>query len=105
MDKSCKQNSRKNATKNQQREQNKAIRLAYNLPMWISVDKLHLIGSLEIVSKIIQKLSSEYLARALKRNKEIKNITEKHSKTWSQIKMFEIPLQNILKRKKEKNKK
>ena len=95
MDKTCKQNSRKNATKNQhaktpkikniksninmylyktmvrplymyanaawanvtksdlnniQREQNKAIRLAYNLPMWTSVDELHQIGNLEIVS-------------------------------------------------------
>ena len=52
-----------------QREQNKAIRLAYNLPMWTSVDELHQIGNLEIVSKTIQKLSSEYLARAIKRNK------------------------------------
>ena len=45
--------------------------------MWTSVDELHQIGNLEIVSKTIQKLSSEYLAWAIKRNKEIKNITEK----------------------------
>ena len=49
-----------------QREQNKAIRLAYNLPMWTSVDELHQIGNLEIVRKTIQKLSSEYLAGAIK---------------------------------------
>ena len=61
-----------------QREQNIAIRLAYNLPMWTKVDELHQIGNLKIVSKTIQKLSSKYLARAIKRNKEIKNITEKH---------------------------
>ena len=79
-----------------QREQNKAIRLAYNLPMWTSVDELHQIGNLEIVSKTTQKLSSEYLARAIKRNKEIKNITEKHLITWSQIKMYQTPLQNNL---------
>ena len=79
-----------------QREQNKAIRLAYNLPLWTSVDELHQIGNLEILSKTIQKLSSEYLARAIKRNKENKNITEKHLITWSQIEMFQAPLQNIL---------
>ena len=61
-----------------QREQNKTIRFAYNLPMWTSVDELHPIENLEIVSKTIQELSSEYLARAIKRDKEIKNITEKH---------------------------
>ena len=49
-----------------QREQNKAIRPAYNLPMWTSVDELHQIRNLEILSKAIQKLSSEYLARAIK---------------------------------------
>ena len=64
--------------------------------MWTSVDELHQIGNLEIVSKTIQKVSSEYLASAVKRNKEIKNITEKHLKTWSQIKMYQTPLQNIL---------
>ena len=37
------------------REQNKAIRLAYNLPMWTSVDELQQIGNLEMVSKTIQK--------------------------------------------------
>ena len=88
-----------NVTKNDlnkiQREQNKAIRHAYNLPMWTSVDELHQIGNLELVSKIIQKLSLEYLVRATKRKKEIKNITEKHLITWSQIKMFQNPLQNI----------
>ena len=78
------------------REQNKAIRLAYNLPMWTSVDELHQIGNLEIVSKTIQKLCSEYLARAIKRNKEIKNITEKRLINWCQIKMFQTPSQNIL---------
>ena len=78
------------------REQNKAIRLAYNLPMQTSVDELHQIGNLEIVSKTIQKLSSEYLARAIKRNKKIKNITEKHLITWSQIKMYQTHLQSIL---------
>ena len=71
-----------NVTKNDlnkiQREQNKAIRLAYNLPMWRSVDEKHQIENLEIVSKTIQKLSSEYLARAIKRNIEIKNIIQKH---------------------------
>ena len=29
-------------------------------------------------------------------NKESKNITEKHLITWSQIKMYRTPLQNIL---------
>ena len=43
------------------REQNKAIRLAYNLPMWTSVDELHQIGNLEMVSKTIQKISSNTL--------------------------------------------
>ena len=85
-----------------QREQNKAIRLAYNLPMWTSVNELHQIGNLEIVSKTIQKLSSEYLARAIKQNKKIKNITEKHLITWSQIKMYQITLQNIQRRKKRR---
>ena len=33
-----------------QKEQNKAIRLAYNLPMWTSVDELHQIGNLETVN-------------------------------------------------------
>ena len=111
MNKSCQQNSRKNATKNQhaetskikkhkikfviylyktmvtplymyanaawanvtksdlykiQKQQNKAIRLAYNLPKWTSVDELHQIRNLETVSKTIQKLSSEYLVRAIK---------------------------------------
>ena len=70
-------NVRKSDLNKIQRERNKAIRLAYNLPMWTSVDELHQIGNLEIVSKTIQKLSWEYLARAVKRNKEIKNITEK----------------------------
>ena len=79
-----------------QREQNKAIRLAYNIPLWTSVDELHLIGNLEIVSKTIQNLCSEYLARDIKRNKEIKNITEKDLISWSQIKMYQTPLQNIL---------
>ena len=79
-----------------QREQNKAIRLAYNLPMWTNLDELHQIGNLEIVSRTIQKLSSEYLARTIKRNKNSKNITEKHLITWSQVKMFQTPLQNIL---------
>ena len=79
-----------------QKEKNKAIRLAYNQPMWTSVAELHHIGNLEIVSKTIQKLNSEYLARAMKRNKEIKNITEKNLLTWSQIKMYQTPLQNIL---------
>ena len=64
--------------------------------MWTSVDELHRIGNLDIVSKTIQKLSSEYLARAIKRNKEIKNITEKNLITLSQIKMYQTPLQNIL---------
>ena len=79
-----------------QREQNKTIRLTYNLPMWTSVDELHQIGKLEIVCEKIQKLSSEYLARAIKRNKGFKNITEKHLITWSQIKMYQTLLQNIL---------
>ena len=30
-----------------QKEQNKAIRLAYNLSMWTSVDELHQIGNLK----------------------------------------------------------
>ena len=79
-----------------QREENKAIRIAYNLPMWTSVDELHQIKNLEIVRKTIQKLSSEYPARAIKRNKEIKKITKKHLINRSQIKMFQTPLQNIL---------
>ena len=54
-----------------QNEQNKAIRLAYNLLMWTSENELHQIGNLETVSKTIQKLSSEYLARIIK---EIKNL-------------------------------
>ena len=53
------------------REQNKTIRFAYNLPMWTSVDELHQIGDIEIVCETGQKLSSEYLARAIKRNKGI----------------------------------
>ena len=53
-----------------QKEQNKAIGLAYNLPMWSSVDELQQIGNSETVSKTIQKLISEYLARYIKRNKE-----------------------------------
>ena len=65
-----------NVTKNDlnkiQREQNKAIRLAYNLPMSTSVDELHQIGNSEIVSTTIQKLSLEYLARAIKRKKKLK---------------------------------
>ena len=64
--------------------------------MWTSVDELHQIGKLETVSKTIQKLSSKYLAGAIKRNKEIKNIAEKHLITWSLIKMFPTPLQNTL---------
>ena len=64
--------------------------------MWKSVDELHQTGNLEIVSKTIQKLSSEYLARAIKRNKEFKNIAEKLLITWSQIKVYQTPLQNIL---------
>ena len=79
-----------------QKEQNRTIRLSYNLPMWRSVDELHQIGKLEKVIKTIRKLCSEHLARATKRNKEIKNITEKHLITWSQIKMFQPPLQRIL---------
>ena len=78
------------------RDQNKTIRLAYNLTMWTSVDELHQIGDIEIVCETVQKLSSEYLARAIKRNKGIKNITDKHLITWSQIKMYQTPLQNIL---------
>ena len=38
-----------------QREENKTKRLAYSLPMWTSVDELHQIGNLEVVSKTIQK--------------------------------------------------
>ena len=34
-----------------QREQNETTRVAYNLPMWTSVDELHQIGNIEIVSK------------------------------------------------------
>ena len=64
--------------------------------MWTSVDELHQIGNLEIVSRAIQKLSSEYLVRATKRNKEIKNLVENHLLTWNQIKMYQSPLQNIL---------
>ena len=64
--------------------------------MWPSVDELHQMGNLEIVGKTIKKLSSEYFARAIKRNKEIKNVTEKHLTTWSQIKKFQTPLQIIL---------
>ena len=78
-----------------QREQNKAIRLAYNLPMWTSADELHQIGDLEIVSKTIQKLSLEYLVRGIKRKKENNHITKKHLKTWGQIKKFQTLLQNI----------
>ena len=33
-----------------QKEQNKAIRLANNLPMWTSVDELHQIGNIETVN-------------------------------------------------------
>ena len=65
-------NVSKNDLNKIQREQNKAIRLAYNLPMWTSVDELHQIGNSEIVSTTIQKLSSEYLARAIKRKKKLK---------------------------------
>ena len=79
-----------------QKEQNKTIRLAYNLPMWTSVDELHQIRNLETASNTTQKLSSEYLAGAKKRNKEYKNITEKQSINWSQIKMYQTTLQNIL---------
>ena len=55
---------------NIQKEQNKRIGLAYNLPMWSSVDELHQIGNSETVSKTIQKLGSEYLAKYIKQNKE-----------------------------------
>ena len=64
--------------------------------MWTSVDEVHHIGNLETLSNTIQKLTSEYLARAIKQNKEIKNIIEKHLLTWSQIKMYRTPLQNNL---------
>ena len=63
--------------------------------MWTIVDELHQIGILETVSSTIQKLSSEYLARAIKRNKEIKNITEKHLISWSQIKMYQTPFKTF----------
>ena len=79
-----------------QKEQNKAIRLASNLPMWTSVDELHQIRNLETVNNTIQKLSSENLARAIKRNKEIKNMIEKHLLTWSQINMYQILLKIFL---------
>ena len=89
-----------NVTKNDlnkiKKEQNNAIRLAYNLPMRTSVDELHQMGNLKTVNNTIQKLSSEYLARAIKRNKETKNIKEKRLLTWSQIKMHQTPSQNIL---------
>ena len=78
------------------KEQNKAIRLAYNLPMWTSVDELNQMGNLEAVKITIQKLNQEYLAGSIKRNKEIKNKIEKHLLTSSQIKLYQTPLQNIL---------
>ena len=84
-----------------QRDQNKAIRLADILPMWTSVDELHQIGNLEIVSKTIQKLNSEYLVRAIKRNKENKNITEKLLITCCQIKIIQNLLQTFYKGKKK----
>ena len=34
-----------------QKEQNKAIRLAYNLPMWTNVDEIQEAGTLQTVSK------------------------------------------------------
>ena len=74
-----------------QKERNKAIRIAYNLPMWTRVDELHQVGNLETVNKRIQKLSSEYLVRSIKRKKDIKNIVEKHLLIWSQIKMYQTP--------------
>ena len=71
--------------------------------MWTSVDELHQIGNLELVKNTIQKLNSKYLARAIKQNKEIKNLIEKHLLTWNQIKMYQTPLQNILLKKKKPN--
>ena len=64
--------------------------------MWTSVDELHQIENLETVSRAIQKISLEYLARATKRNKENKSVVENRLLTWSQIIMYQSPLQNIL---------
>ena len=78
-----------------QNEQYKAIRLAYDLPMWTSVDEVNQIGNLETVSKTIQQLISEYLAGSIIQHKEIKN----NGKTFNNSepdKNVQIPLQNIL---------
>ena len=54
--------------------------------MWTSIDQLRQIKTLETVSKTIQKLSSEYLTWAKKRNEKKPKIVEKHLSTWCQIK-------------------
>ena len=81
-----------------QREQNDAIILAYNLPMWTSIDELNHknMNPKNSKQRTIQKLSSEYHASATKQNKEIINIGEKHWLTWTQIMMYQTSLQKIL---------
>ena len=94
--KAARTNETKTDLHNIHRERNKAITLSYNLPTWASVDELHQIGHLEKVSKTIQKLNLKYLAWAIKRKEETKNIVGKHLSTWSKIKMYQTILQNIL---------
>ena len=77
------------------KKKKKAIRLAYNLPMWTGRFEQHQIGNLEILSKTIQKQSSEYHARTIKLIEESKNKIEKHLLICSQIKIHQTSLRNI----------
>ena len=45
--------------------------------MWTSIDEPHQTENLETVYITVQKLGSEYLARATKRNNDLKSIVEK----------------------------
>ena len=64
--------------------------------MWTTVEELHQTENSERVSKTIQNISSESLARSIKRNKEIKNKIGKNLLFWSQIKRYQNLLQIIL---------
>ena len=67
------------------------------MPMWTSVDELHQIWNIENSNQNNHKMKPGISCKGYEMKKnEIKNMLDKLLLTWSQIKMYQTPLQKIL---------
>ena len=55
-------------------EQNRAIRIALNLPRWTRITELHEKAQLPMLEDYINKLNSNYLKKAMTNNEKIKEM-------------------------------